>query len=532
MTAKAFAPEKGLGAELDQRLADLRRGLADEARRADILNRIAAILAGGGSLQALMQAVVDAGVELSGAEIGAFVSDRIGAEPSYVYSPPRPPADFPPRRRNRAALQDHIPGRTVIRFDDLSEGPRRSAGALLKALPRGHRPVRSYLATAVASRTGEVIGGLYFGHSRPKVFPERLEPFIASLAAQAALAIENLQLRQAALSSGGETEAHDRLQFALAAGRLGAWQLDVETRAYKASELCKANYGRGPLEPFGFEDLLASVHPEDRERMAEAIEQAIKTCAEYDCEYRVVYPSGEVRWVQARGRAAESADHGGVRRMAGISLDVTERKRAEERQKLLVNELNHRVKNTLATVQSLVSSTLRKARDPGAFRDAFEGRLLALSRTHNLLARRHWEHASLQEILNLELMQHIGTRGGGPRFVLESDGDVQLNAKAAVALGVAFHELAANAARYGALSQPGGRVTVRTRISGSDEDEQLFLEWRESGGPAVSRPQRRGFGGRVIEDGLAAELGGEVELDYGPEGLSCRMRLRMRALEP
>jgi hypothetical protein len=139
-----------------------------------------------------------------------------------------------------------------------------------------------------------------------------------------------------------------------------------------------------------------------------AIESAIRDGADYDVEYRVVHPSGDLRWLHARGRAAMSADGGGVRRLAGVSLDITERKRADERQKLLVNELNHRVKNSLATVQSIAAQTLRSSASPEFFREAFETRLIALSQTHDLLTRESWEGASLREVFDVEMHAMAG----------------------------------------------------------------------------------------------------------------------------
>jgi two-component sensor histidine kinase/PAS domain-containing protein len=308
----------------------------------------------------------------------------------------------------------------------------------------------------------------------------------------------------------GEATMRERLQFALAAGRLGSWELDVDTSDYKASDLCKQNYGRGPDDPFTFADLLESIHPADRRRMREAMDAAIQTGSDYDIEYRVIIPSGEIRWVQVRGQA--TTGRGAARRMAGVSMDVTERKEAEERQRLLLNELNHRVKNTLATVQSIASQTLRTAPSSAAFRDAFEARIVALSKTHNLLTDQNWRGASLHDLVISELRPHAGGReGGGSRILLESERDVRLNPNAAVALGMAMHELATNAVKYGALSVPGGQVTVRSRLMG----DRLVVDWVESGGPPVQAPERRGFGSRLLEQGLAGELSGDVRLDYG-----------------
>jgi PAS domain S-box-containing protein len=551
--AEAIVPNTGTTADMAVRLKAVQAALAEESRRADALNRIAAAIGAGGDLQGVVQAVVDGGVELSGADFGAFFYNLVGPEGEsytlYALSG-APPSAFErfPMPRNTAVFNPTFVGEGVLRSDDITKDPRYGLSGPHFGMPKGHLPVRSYLAASVVSRNGEVLGGLFFGHPQPGRFPERLEVLMEGLAAQAAVAIDNVRLNEAALrevrerrraeaalahSEGGEHRARERLQFALQAGRMGSWELDVETRDYEASELCKANYGRRPDEPFGFEDLVASIHPDDRERMTQAIDAAIRTGADYDIEYRVLPPSGDVRWVHARGRAAQTADHGGVRRMAGVSLDVTERKRGEERQRLLLNELNHRVKNTLATVQSIASQTLRSAPDVLSFRDAFEARLLALSQTHNLLTDKKWQGASLHDIVRVELTPHAGGReGGGSRFVIESDCDVQLNPKAAVALGMGLHELATNAVKYGALSTPAGLVTVRTQVTSDEAAPALIIEWVESGGPPVTRPQRRGFGGRVLEQGLAGELNGEVHLDYLPEGLSCRMRLPMQTLEP
>ncbi|WP_395672629.1 HWE histidine kinase domain-containing protein [Phenylobacterium sp.] len=552
VTDPTLSPSTDRTRDLEARLAALELALAEESRRADALNRIAAAIGAGGDLEGVVQAVVDGGVELTGAQFGAFFYNLVdaGGESYTLYAlsgAPRSAFERFPMPRNTALFHPTFVGEGVVRSDDITKDPRYGLSAPYHGMPQGHLPVCSYLAASVVSHSGEVLGGLFFGHSQPAHFPARLEPLMEGLAAQAAVAIDNVRLNasarrdleerlraeEALADSQARLEpARERLQFALESGRLGSWELDVETRAYDASELCRANYGRKPDEPFGFEDLVASIHPDDRPRMLAAMETAIRTGGDYDIEYRVIHPSGETRWVQARGRAAQVAGAGGVRRMAGVSLDVTERKRAEERQRLLLNELNHRVKNTLATVQSIASQTLRSAADAAAFRAAFEARLLALSQTHNLLTDAGWEAASLIDILRLEMTPHAAGKPGEARFLIDADRDVRLTPKAAVALGMAFHELATNAVKYGALSTPTGRVSVRSRVMLSDAGHRLIVEWTESGGPPVTKPHRRGFGGRLLEQGLAGELRGEVKLDYRPEGLFCRIELPMQGLEP
>jgi PAS domain S-box-containing protein len=191
--------------------------------------------------------------------------------------------------------------------------------------------------------------------------------------------------------------------------------------------------------------------------------------------------------------------------------DVTDAVRSAERQKLMIDELNHRVKNTLATVQSIAMQTARSHTDPRTFADGFQARLLALSHTHDLLTRSHWEGADLGAILQHETEAHGSHRVSvnGPR--------VALPPAAALSLGMIFHELATNAAKYGALSGPDGRILVDWSVADQTRP-RLQLIWREIGGPAVTPPDRKGFGSRLIERNVRHDLAGEVELDYARDG--------------
>jgi PAS domain S-box-containing protein len=203
-----------------------------------------------------------------------------------------------------------------------------------------------------------------------------------------------------------------------------------------------------------------------------------------------------------------------------IARDVTDRRRAEERQRLLVNELNHRVKNTLALVQGLALQSFRDGRDLKEARDAFQRRLAALAAAHDLLTRESWEGATLAGLIEAAVAAH-----DGPEQRIEAAGpEVVLGPKAAVSLAMALHELATNAAKYGALSEPGGRVTIGWEVAnGRREGARLRLEWREQGGPEVRPPETRGFGLRMIERALAADMAGGAKLDFRREGLVCRI---------
>lgn len=520
------------GSELEARLERIQAELADEVNKSKTLSRIAEAVAASIDIDSVVQVVVDGARELTGAAFGAFFYKVMGDgdEGYMLYTLSGAPAeafsDYPMPRKT-AIFAPTFDGVGPVRSDDITQDPRYGHNPPHLGMPIGHLPVRSYLATPVVTRRGEVLGGLFFGHPEAGRFSARAETLLVGLAAQVAVTIESLRANESALRELAQRRhTEDRLKFALDSGRLGSWELDVATRAYEASDTCKANYGRRPDETFGFDDLIASVHPTDRPRMTTAIEDAIRDGSNYDVEYRIVTPAGETRWVHARGRASQIGE-GAVRRMAGVSLDITARKQAEERQRLLVNELNHRVKNSLVAVQSIAAQTLRTALTPEQFQDAFESRIMALSQTHDLLTRESWESASLREVFDVELL----ALGGDDRVRFSYPRDVRLSPKAVVAMGMAIHELATNAAKYGALSAPGGRLEVEWRIE-ADPDPTLRLTWTERGGPPVSIPTRRGFGVRLLEKGLAGELSGDVALTYDSLGLICRMGLPMRALEP
>jgi two-component sensor histidine kinase len=198
--------------------------------------------------------------------------------------------------------------------------------------------------------------------------------------------------------------------------------------------------------------------------------------------------------------------------------DVTDTRLAAERQKLMIDELNHRVKNTLATVQSIAIQTARSHLDPRTFAEGFQARLLALSHTHDLLTRSHWEGADLGDILQHETEAH------GPQRVSLVGPPVALGPAAALSLGMIFHELATNAAKYGALSAPEGRVLVDWGVADQSRPV-LRLSWREIDGPPAAPPTRRGFGSRLIERNVRHDLAGEVKLDYSNDGFSAEFSI-------
>lgn len=205
-------------------------------------------------------------------------------------------------------------------------------------------------------------------------------------------------------------------------------------------------------------------------------------------------------------------------------LDITERKRTEEHRLLLLNELNHRVKNTLATVQSIAVQSFRRARIDACGREMFQSRLLALSRAHDVLTNESWEGANLGQIVDQAIMPYRGS--GSSRFEVSGPA-VWLSAKMALSISMTLHELATNAVKYGALSNEKGRVRISWQTLHKEDAFCLRLEWAEQDGPTVVPPRRKGFGSRLIERGLAQELGGNVKIKYEPQGVWCEINARL-----
>lgn len=263
------------------------------------------------------------------------------------------------------------------------------------------------------------------------------------------------------------------------------------------------------------------LHPDDRQRTSEVWARSIATGEPYDIEHRVKFVDGSYRW--ARSRAYPRRDENGrILLWYGATEDIHERKVAEERQRLLINELNHRVKNTLATVQAIAFQTLKGDITLAEARARFEARLLALSQAHNILTEENWEGASLRRVVR-EATGHIADPA---RIGVEGE-DIRLSPRAALALSLALHELGTNAVKYGSLSGDGGRVEIGWRVEGGT----LRLDWKELGGPPVREPAGRGFGSRLIERGLAADLGGTADLAFEPDGLHCTITASMREVE-
>jgi len=383
-----------------------RQTLEEETRTLEILNRTGTMLTATLDLEEIVQAVTDAATELSGAQFGAFFYNTIRegrALQLYTLSgAPREAFSAFPQPRHTSIFGPTFADGVVLRISDVTADPRYGSHAPFLGMPEGHLHVTSYLAVPVISRTGAILGALIFGHEEADVFSERSERVVTAVAAQAAIAIDNANLFEAA------------------------------------------------------------------------------------------------------------------------QREIAERQRSEDHQKLLAQELNHRVKNMLATVQSIATQTFRGRVEEGTMR-LFLGRLLALSHSHSLIMQESWRNVDLRAVASTALLPFVGEISGNARTFVEGD-PVQLTPKLALALGMGFHELATNAAKYGALTAEEGRIEIRWRDIG---DGMLCITWVEKQGPAVAPPQSKGFGTRLLEQGLAHEIDGTVRILHDPCGLICEIKMPM-----
>lgn len=282
------------------------------------------------------------------------------------------------------------------------------------------------------------------------------------------------------------------------------------------SFLALTGYGRDEVLGHSFNFLMAQ--GTDPKALA-LVEAAFKGTDDHSSEVCYRRKDGSKFWA-ALFISPVRDESGDVIQHFASFIDLTRHKEEQAQSRMLIDELNHRVKNTLTTVQSIVSQGLRNASDPTEIREAIESRLFALSRSHDLLTRENWESAGLLDIVNAALEPFGVANGWSERFKVTGE-NVRFPPKAALALGIAFHELATNAVKYGAFSNETGRVRIGWTIEPKPDGNRLILCWSEENGPPVTPPAKKGFGSRVIERGLGLELGGNTHLDYRPDGVVC-----------
>ena len=307
-------------------------------------------------------------------------------------------------------------------------------------------------------------------------------------------------------------KSEQRRSLALAAGNMGSWDWDRETGHYVWDE---GQYRIFGVEPSEFtvtpENIRTRIHHDDWHKLQIGLDRMTKDGRAHQLEFRVLRPDGQIRWCV--GSAAATVDENNqVVRVSGVTLDITDRKEAEERQMLLAREVDHRAKNALALVQSILRLT--RAKSLPAYVTAVEGRIKALSRAHTILSQSRWHGADLRGLVDEELAPY---RIGNVEKIKTSGPDVLLQPASAQTLALALHELATNAAKYGALSSMSGQLQLGWQLS----DGKLVLDWNETGGPATKLPSVNGFGTRIILASIESQLRGHVAFDWRREGLRC-----------
>jgi PAS domain S-box-containing protein len=353
------------------------------------------------------------------------------------------------------------------------------------------------------------------------------------LAAQASiLAVLLCALTVAALfaerrhSEAAVKEGEARLQEALAAGAVTAFEWDYRTRASRHSDNAAQILGFSPQQPFTTTRFLAHVHPDDRSRFKSLVYGVRPDNPAYAITFRFIRPDGVEVWLEEASRAEFDAAGRPVR-LKGLTLDITARKRAEEHQELLIAELDHRVKNVLARVAVVAKYTRQGSRSMDEFVRALDGRIQSMADAHTLLSQGRWRGVSLADLVRRQLAPYTTKTNmliGGP--------DITLAAAATQAVAMVLQELVTNAVKYGALSTPQGKVSVNwERQHGTDAAARLIIAWRETGGPPAAAPKETSYGTTLIRSLIPHELGGTVDLVFAHEGVRCDIAIPLDAAE-
>jgi len=500
------------------------------SHRFETLNRISKFISGTLDLERVVQTVTDIATELTGAKFGAFFYNVTNAagESYLLYSLSGAPREAFAKLglpRNTAVFEATFRGIGIVRSADIRADARYGKNAPHFGMPKGHLPVVSYLAVPVIAPSGEVHGGLFFGHDSPGVFTFEAEEIAVGIAAHAAIAIDNAHLLKSAQVEIGQRKRAEQNARRLASivetsddaiasidlkGTITSWNRGAERLyGYSAAEVV----GSPATILIPFDRVQEESNILDRVRRGDHVDH-YETIRRHKAGYLI-----EVSLSVSPIRDGEGTILGASK----IARDITERKRAEERNKLLLHEIKHRIKNSLTTVQAIAHQTLLNISDEE--RSAFDGRLQALARAHDLLTLQSWDRVPITDLVAQSLApfqdsEHRRFTADGPEATLETS--------KAVLVGLALHELATNAIKYGALSGEAGRVSIAWDLVNDDEGARLRVHWKERGGPRVEEPSRKGFGSVLIERAIASELGAS-HWEFAPEGVSWSVEMPLVA---
>lgn len=510
--------------------------LPDELRAIQAINETAALIAANLELDAFVQTVVDLAVELTGAEFGAFfynVVDDAG-EALSLYSlsgADRSAFSSYPHPRATPVFEPTFNGTCVVRSADIMADPRYGQWAPHHGMPAGHLPVRSYLAVPVKSRSGDVIGGLFFGHAEPGRFADWHERVAVGISHHAAVGIDNAHLYERAKGEISRREATE-VQLRDTERRLHAVLNNASVSIFLMNEVQHCVYMNAAAERltgFTLDEVQGRpLHDVIHHTRPDGTPFPLKECAIDRAFPENANTRGEEVFVHKSGRFypvafTASPVHDEKAKVVGTIIevrDISEEKKVEDARELLMREVDHRARNVMAVVQSLVRLT--KAPDLESYTSILSGRINAMARAQTLLANRQWEDGSLGDIVRDELTALC------PKEQVSADGPpVALSPEKVQPLSMLLHELATNASKYGACSRAEGKVNVTWTCS----DGWVHLIWHETGGPATSTPRSEGFGTTLMSS-LASQLKGRIVRSWRLEGLVFNLSIPLAPHSP
>jgi two-component sensor histidine kinase/PAS domain-containing protein len=325
--------------------------------------------------------------------------------------------------------------------------------------------------------------------------------------------------RRGEVAETSRLRTEHRHRLALAVADIATWDLDVKTGTVSGDDNLAEMFGLERSGIISMDEFLSAIEPMDRSLVETSLKQAFETGSEFMAEFQI---AGEERWLLGLGQVFERDEHGEATRAIGVNIDVTEKKKQESHARFMLREINHRVKNTLAILQSLAAQTLRRSSSAEDFMIAFSGRLQAISAAHTLLSDHDWGNISLRNLIVLQVKPYLAEEPDG--IVIDGP-DIDLDPDEALGLGLIFHELATNARKYGALSVPGGRVTIDISVNEGPDPAYVTVHWQEKGGPPVSKPSSKGFGSILIERSLDKVMGSVVSVDFPPLGFQALLEI-------
>lgn len=510
------------------------RALRQQTHRLETLNRTARAIASNLDLEQIVQTVTDAATDLSGAKFGAFfynLTDEQGERYRLYALSGAPRASFEAfgLPRNTAVFEPTFRGLGIIRSDDIRTDPRYGRNAPYFGMPEGHLPVVSYLAVPVISRSGEVQGGLLFGHDQPGIFTPESEEIVAAIAAHAAIAIDNARLLQTAQGEIARRDLAERAAQQLVAivesseDAILAKDLDgVITNWNQAAERL---FGYTAAEAIGRPVMM--LIPLDRHDEEPTILGRIRRGERID-HYETVRRRKDGSLVEISLTVSPVKDQTGkIVGASKIARDITERRRAQEQQRLILREMDHRVKNLFTLSSSVVTLSARSASTPEELAAAVRERLGALARAHALtLAKPAADEAGSVEATTLHALirtivsPYEGPTPGDRARVVINGPDIPVKGGSVTSFALLLHEFATNAAKYGALSAPTGCIDIDC----ADIDGRFVLTWTERGGPRVEHGSSGdGFGSLLARMTVKGQLHGEISRDWKPEGLTIQL---------